>query len=329
MTLTHPAPVPQRQRPVNTMVPVPVVDLTVPVFNEESRIEDNLRRLHGHLKNWLPYSFRITVADNASTDGTLRIAERLARELPELVVVRLAERGRGKTLRHVWLASPSPVLAYMEADMSTDLSAVAPLLAPLISGHSDLAIGTRSASSSRVTCSALRAVISRSCNSLLRGTLGARFSDAQCGFKAIRADVAQRILPYTTDDGWFFDTELLVIAERSGLRIHEVPVDWTEQPDPRVDVVRTALADLRGMVRLNRSLRRGDVPVRELQAAFGGAPDRTGWPGRLLRAGAWALMYAGIFLACGSFMSPLPANLVGLALATWAGYLLRNPTARP
>jgi hypothetical protein len=274
----------------------------------------------GYLTDTFPHSFRITVADNASTDNTLRIAERLARELPELVVVRFQASGRGNALRHVWEASPSPVLAYMESDLSTDLAAVAPLLAPLISGHSELAIGTRLARTSRVTRSPLRGFVSRSFNLLLRTVTGARFSDAQCGFKAIRADVAHRLLPHTKDDGWFFDTELLVIAERCGLRVHEVPVDWTDNPDAGVDVVRTALADLRGVARLKRNLRR--IPVNELRRELGRVPRTTTKSTPLeplIRVFSLAVVSLVLFLLLCNVMEPLAAGLLGLSLtAIWA-----------
>lgn len=258
-----------RRSLVNIRGTVPVLDVAVPVFNEEAHIERSLRRLHAHLVDSFPHSFQITVADNASTDTTLRIAERLARELPGLKVLRFQERGRGNALRHVWLHSPSPVLAYVEAGMSIDLAAVAPLLAPVISGHSDLAIGTRLARTSNAIGGRRSTLVSRGYNILLHLVLGARFSDAQCGFKAIRADVAHRILPHVRDDSWFFDTELLVIAERCGLRIHEVPVDWTDNPDPNIDVVRTAAADLRGIARLARDLVTGRIPIAELRVELG------------------------------------------------------------
>ena len=138
----------------------------------------------------------------------------------------------------------------MDVDLSTDLRALLPLVAPLVSGHSDVAIGTRLARGSQVVRGAKRELISRTYNRILRLTLGARFSDAQCGFKAIRADAARRLLPAVRDEAWFFDTELLVLAQREGLRIHEVPVDWVDDPDSRVDIVRTALDDLRGIARL-------------------------------------------------------------------------------
>ena len=136
----------------------------------------------------------------------------------------------------------------MDVDLSTDLNALLPLVAPLMSGHSDVAIGTRLARGARVVRGPKREIISRCYNLLLHASLGTGFSDAQCGFKAIRADAARALLPLTTDTGWFFDTELLVLAERAGLRIHEVPVDWIDDPDSRVNVVATALGDLRGIV---------------------------------------------------------------------------------
>jgi putative flippase GtrA len=138
----------------------------------------------------------------------------------------------------------------MDVDLSTDLAALLPLVAPLLSGHSDLAIGTRLAHGARVVRSPKRELISRAYNRLLHAALRARFSDAQCGFKAVRRDVLDGLLENVRDDGWFFDTELLVLAQRRGLRIHEVPVDWIEDPDSRVAIVRTAIEDLRGVARL-------------------------------------------------------------------------------
>jgi putative flippase GtrA len=251
--LPRPAPVPAHH-------PEPVLDVVVPVFNEEADLERSVRRLHAHLRETFPYPFRITIADNASTDGTPRIAARLAGELPEAEWIRLAEKGRGRALRAAWSQSRAPVLAYVDVDLSTGLAALLPLVAPLISGHSDLAIGTRLAHGSRVVRGPKREIISRCYNVLLRSTLAVGFSDAQCGFKAVRREVAEQLLPLVQDSGWFFDTELLVIAERAGLRIHEVPVDWVDDPDSRVDLLATALADLRGIARIGRALARGTLP---------------------------------------------------------------------
>jgi putative flippase GtrA len=257
----------------------PVVDIVIPVHNEENDLEPCVRRLHAHLTAGMPYPFQITVADNASTDTTLEIANRLAVEYPSVRVVHMPEKGRGRALRAVWSTSESAVLAYMDVDLSTDLAAVLPLIAPLVSGHSDLAIGTRLHRGSRVLRGAKREFISRSYNLMLRHTLSTRFSDAQCGFKAIRREVAAHLLPLVEDDEWFFDTELLVLAERSSLRIHEVPVDWVDDPDSRVHITKTALSDLRGMARLVRAFTTGKVPLHDLQAQLGRAPLEPATPG--------------------------------------------------
>jgi len=301
----------------------PVLDVVVPVHNEETDLEPCVRRLHEHLGATFPYPFRITVADNASTDATLAVARRLAAELPEVAVLRLAEEGRGRALRAAWSASDAPVLAYLDVDLSTDLAALLPLVAPLLSGHSDLAIGTRLSRGSRVVRGVKRELISRGYNLLLRGTFAVRFSDAQCGFKAIRADVARELLPLVQDTGWFFDTELLVLAQRAGLRIHEVPVDWVDDPDSRVDVLATALADLRGIARLGRALATGAVPVAALRRQLGRHPLEPATPGvppgllrQLVRfAGvgvASTLAYLLLYLALRGVVGAQPANLTAL-----------------
>lgn len=303
---------------------VPMVDIVVPVYNEEAALADSVRRLHRYIAESLPYTARITIADNASVDETPRIATQLAAELAGVRVVRLEQKGRGRALRTVWAASDSPVLAYMDVDLSTDLSALQPLLASLVSGHSDLAIGTRLARGSRVVRGAKREVISRCYNLILRSTLAAKFSDAQCGFKAIRSDVASRLLPHVADTGWFFDTELLVLAERSGLRIHEVPVDWVDDPDSRVDIVATATADLKGIARLLRGFATGAIPVREIAAQLGST--RAAAPRNLLRqivrfgsiGVASTLAYLLLFNALHSGVGAQVANFVALLVTAIA-----------
>ena len=228
----------------------PRIDIVVPVYNEEVALEDSVRRLHDFLSGEMPYAWRIVIADNASTDATLAMARALAVELDHVTVLHLEHKGRGRALRAAWTVSDADVLCYMDVDLSTDLRALLPLVSALVCGHSEVAIGSRLTAGARVVRGAKREVISRCYNRLLRWALRARFSDAQCGFKAIRADAARGLLPEVQDQGWFFDTELLIRAQRRGLRIHEVPVDWIDDPDSRVDIFATALADLRGVARL-------------------------------------------------------------------------------
>lgn len=278
-TDTSPGALPARA-PLAPVPGEPVLDVVIPVYNEEKDLGPCVRRLHDHLTRTFPYPFRITVADNASTDRTPEVAGALAAALDGVRSTRLEEQGRGRALRTVWSDSEAPVLAYMDVDLSTDLNALLPLVAPLISGHSDLAIGTRLARSSRVVRGAKREFVSRAYNLLLRSSLAARFSDAQCGFKAIRREVAERLLPLVEDSGWFFDTEMLVLAERAGLRIHEVPVDWVDDPDSTVHIVKTATEDLKGVWRVGRALAVGALPLDRLARPFGDDPrDRSALPG--------------------------------------------------
>ncbi|HJQ44713.1 MAG TPA: bifunctional glycosyltransferase family 2/GtrA family protein [Amycolatopsis sp.] len=274
--------------------PSPVLDVVIPVYNEESDLPPCVQRLHAYLGDTLPYPFRITVADNASTDSTLSIANRLARDIAEVELVRLEQKGRGRALKAVWSASDAEVLAYMDVDLSTDLAALLPLVAPLISGHSDLAIGSRLAKGARVVRGPKREFISRCYNLILRGTLAARFSDAQCGFKAIRADVAKQLLPLVEDTDWFFDTELLVLAQRAGLRTHEVPVDWIDDPNSSVNILATATADLKGVARMTKAFATGSLPISEIRAQLGREPIGVSTPGVPPRLATQLVRFAAI-----------------------------------
>src|SRR6185295_19210166 len=168
----------------------PALDVVIPVHNEEVDLAGSVARVHTHLAR-LPFTFRITIADNASTDGTALVAHRLSHEYDEVRAVYLPESGRGRALKHVWSTSEAGVLVYMDVDLSTDLNALLPLVAPLLSGHSDLAIGSRLTKGSRTTRGPKREVISRAYNFLLRAVFATPVRDAQCGFKAVRADVAR------------------------------------------------------------------------------------------------------------------------------------------
>jgi glycosyltransferase involved in cell wall biosynthesis len=245
------------------------------VYNEERILERSVRTLRSYLRNNYTFPFRITIADNASTDGTFEVAERLCREFGEVDALYLEEKGRGRALRAAWNRSDADVVAYMDVDLSTDLSALPDLLEPLLQRRGDIAIGTRLAPGADVTRGFKREVISRSYNLILRATLGVTFSDAQCGFKAGRREVIQPLLADVADEAWFFDTELLYLAQRRGLSIIEVPVRWVDDPDSRVDIVATAREDLRGVQRLRAAERRA---ARAAGGRPGHEPRRSGRP---------------------------------------------------
>jgi glycosyltransferase involved in cell wall biosynthesis len=286
------------------------VEIVVPVYNEASHLAERVTELRAFLNASFPFPALITIVDNASTDDTHAAATELAATTPGVAVMHLPRKGRGYALRAAWSTSEAPVVAYMDVDLSTSLPALLPLVAPLLSGHRDVAIGSRLARGAHVIRGPKRELISRAYNLLLKLTLRGRFSDAQCGFKALTRDAAQRLLPLVEDNEWFFDTELLVTAERLGLRIGEVPVDWVDDPDSRVHVVSTAIDDLRGVRRMLLRRPRGVRPVR---------PD--GVPAdQLLRFGGVGVVstlgYLFLFVAWRPLLGALAANAIAMALAT-------------
>ncbi len=308
-------------QPANGPRPAPpLVDIVIPVYNEAHVLADSIHRLVGYLGSSFPFTWRVTIADNASTDDTWSVAERLEARDPRVRAVHLDQKGRGRALRTVWLESDATVVSYMDVDLSTDLDALLPLVAPLLSGHSDLAIGSRLLRGSRVVRGPKREFISRTYNRILQLTLRAGFRDAQCGFKAMRTDVGRDLLPLIEDDAWFFDTELLVMAERNGLRIAEIPVDWVDDPDSRVDIVKTATEDLKGVWRLSR-----DFWFHPKTVAFHATPRHElppGTGGELVSFATVGVVstvaYLAAFLALRPALGDLAANAVSLT-ATMLG----------
>jgi putative flippase GtrA len=299
----------------------PRVEIVVPVRNEENDLGPNIRRLREFLDTAFPFPAEVCIADNGSTDATWEIGTLLATELPGVRIVRIELPGRGRALKQVWSESKADVLAYMDVDLSTNLNALLPLVAPLLAGHSDVAIGSRLARGSRVVRRPKREAISRGYNLLLKATLGTRFSDAQCGFKAIRRDVAIELLPLVEDTNWFFDTELLVLAERAGLRIHEVPVDWVDDLDSRVAIAKTVVEDLRGIARLHKGLSRGQIALEPVRQAFGRpeiADPKTALAARVLRFAAVGVVstiaYALLYLVLRHAMPAQVANFASLLI---------------
>lgn len=235
----------------------PLVEVVLPAYNEEQDLPRSVETLAAFLRTQPQYRWRVLIADNASTDGTLAAAQALAEAHPVVEVFHLPQKGRGRALRAAWLASDAHAVCYMDVDLSTGLDALPPLIDAVLHGGYDVAIGSRLTRGSRVYKRTLkREVTSRCYNLLIKAMFWTRFSDAQCGFKALNRDAAQRLLPLVQDNAFFFDTEMLLIAEKRGLRIFEAPVTWTDDPGTTVRVVNTALEDIRGLLRL----RFGGIP---------------------------------------------------------------------
>ena len=287
------------------------VEIVVPVYNEAVQLAARITALRSFLDESFPFRALVTIVDNASTDDTMQVARTLAETTSGVAVMHLPRKGRGYALRSAWSTSSAPVVAYMDVDLSTSLPALLPLVAPLLSGHRDIAIGSRLAPGAHVVRGPKRELISRAYNLLLKVTLRGHFSDAQCGFKALRLEAAQQLLPLVEDEEWFFDTELLVTAERLGWRIGEVPVDWVDDPDSRVNVVSTAIDDLCGVRRLffrrPKGLQRSgprDVAADQLLRFAGVGVIST-------------LGYLFLFIAWRPMLGALGANAVAMAIATF------------
>ena len=227
------------------------VEVVVPVYNEEAALPESIPALCAYLETYFPYRWSVVIADNASTENTLAVARKLATAYhPHVSVMHLEEKGRGRALKAAWSTSEADIVAYMDVDLSTNLWSFLPLVAPLATGHSDVAIGSRLLKGAMVTRRWKRELISRCYNLLIKAMFGNGFSDAQCGFKAIKRSVAKELLPWVEDNEWFFDTELLLLAEERGYRVSEVAVDWIEDLDSRVDIASTALGDVKGLLRV-------------------------------------------------------------------------------
>ena len=240
------------------------IDVVIPVYNEEAILMSSISSLTAYLAQHVPMQWRVIIADNASTDNTWSIAKQLCDTMSGVSAIHLDNKGRGRALKHVWSTSTADVVAYMDVDLSTNLDSFLPLVAPLLSGHSQVAIGNRLVKAAHTRRKWKREFLSRGYNSLIRLGFRPKFSDAQCGFKALRSDVAHQLLPHIHDTGWFFDTELLLLADRCDLRIFEVPVDWIEDLDSRVHLPSTIKDDLKGLWRMKRSFWKGVPDLSEV-----------------------------------------------------------------
>jgi glycosyltransferase involved in cell wall biosynthesis len=236
------------------MVPMPIVDVVIPVYNEEKALPRSIPELRAFLAGPdFPYEWRIVIADNASIDDTPAVGRSLSQQTPsEVEYVRIERKGRGFALKQTWGASTADIRSYMDVDLSTGLEAFPPLIRAIAEGGYGVATGSRLARKAKVDRSLKRTALSRGYNLIIKAMHQTRFSDAQCGFKAISREVAQKVLPLVQDNNWFFDTELLILAEKMGYRIKDVPVRWVEDKDTRVKIGATITEDLRGLWRMRR-----------------------------------------------------------------------------
>jgi glycosyltransferase involved in cell wall biosynthesis len=230
---------------------MPQLDIVIPVYNEAHVLAGSVQKLRAYLQqNSFPYSWRVVVADNASTDATLQVAHQLEDTHGDVAVVYLPQKGRGRALKKAWLESDADAMSYMDVDLSTDLDALLPLARAVLEEGYDIATGSRMTRGSKIVRSLRRETTSRGFITLIKLFFFSKLSDTQCGFKAITRQAARELLPQVENDEWFFDTELLLLAEKSGYRVKDIPVHWIEDPDSRVNVLKTMMEDLQGLARM-------------------------------------------------------------------------------
>jgi glycosyltransferase involved in cell wall biosynthesis len=226
------------------------VDVIIPVYNEEHVLAESVATLRRFLSEGFHHQWRILIADNASTDGTLTVAQELAEEHSDVASLHIPEKGRGRALKASWLGSAADIVSYMDVDLSTELEAFPPLIEAIASEGYHVATGSRLSSASDTTRSLKRETISRGYNLMIKALFFTRFCDAQCGFKALSRQAVRELVPLIESNEWFFDTELLILAEKAGYPVKEVPVRWLEDPDTRVNIRKTVWEDIRGLARL-------------------------------------------------------------------------------
>jgi glycosyltransferase involved in cell wall biosynthesis len=229
-------------------------EIVIPVYNEEAQVKQSVLRLCNFLdENFKQDKWKITVADNASTDNTPSIMKDLSHFDPKIGYIRLEQKGRGRALKKAWESSDAKILAYMDVDLSTHIKHVPELINSLKNGKGDISIGSRLLSNSVIKRSLKREIVSRAYNLIIKLLHQTKFSDAQCGFKAIKKSTFQKLLPLLQNNEWFFDSELLIIAEKKRIKIHEIPVEWNEDMGSTVKIVPTAVEDLKGLLRLYKT----------------------------------------------------------------------------
>ncbi len=227
------------------------VEIVIPVLNEERALPGCIEKLVEFTSQHPEHDWKITVADNGSTDRTPEVIAELHEKYPNVGTIRLEERGRGRALKRAWLESDADVRCYMDVDLSTDLKSLPDLVSAITDEGYEIAVGSRLSKGSEVIGRKLtREITSRGYNLLIKVMFWPPFPDAQCGFKAVSRAAAEALMPLIKDNAWFMDTEMLLLAQAAGYRMKSVPVKWTDDPDTRVKLVSTIWEDVKGLLRL-------------------------------------------------------------------------------
>ncbi|MDO4529541.1 MAG: glycosyltransferase [Lachnospiraceae bacterium] len=238
------------------------INILFPVYNEENRLEQGIRRTKEYISKTLrDVDIAMTIVDNASTDKTEEIALSLAAEIPELSYIRIQEKGVGAAFRAGVAKSAADIVGYMDIDLSTDLRALYVMKRVFEDRPEVMMVNAskQAKGSKTIGRSALRNLTSKGLTMVMKAGLGMKATDAICGFKFFRREFVQELIRQadTSENGWFFIIELLIRAERSGQKIVELPVVYTEAEGGHVDVAKQTADYLKNIKKLRRTLKHG------------------------------------------------------------------------
>ena len=232
-----------------------MIEITLPVLNEERTLETQVRKLYNYLLKEFPPDpdWKIVIADNGSTDNTRDLGEKLAAEYEQVKYIRVEEKGVGPALQSSWGQSTADIVGYMDLDLATNLKHFPEALRALASGH-DLVYASRLVKGAVIReRKPIREFSSRVFNLIARNYLGVHFSDGMCGFKFMKREVFKKLYEGgARSKTWFFSAELLAVAEWQGYKIYELPVEWTDSPESHVKILPLAVQYLKAMKKLRR-----------------------------------------------------------------------------
>lgn len=232
--------------------------IAVPAYNEGKIIEANILKLAEFAGQKIKDEWVVVVADNASLDNTAEIVKRMALKFLPIKYLFVPEKGKGHAIKAAWESELADIYIFMDADLSTDISALPELIEKIKAGN-DLAVGSRYLADSKVTRSIWRIIFSRFYFFILKMLIGLKSSDAPCGFKAINSKTKDIILPQVENLEWFFDSELLILSEKNNFLISEVPVVWRDiresNDKSRVNPFVVGWDYLKEVIRLKKSIK--------------------------------------------------------------------------